>query len=165
MILEQTKKKVEEFLKTFDFLFGVQYYEKSITYSDQKQNVFADIIVDREYQRINITIYPKFFQQSLQEQRQTLIHELCHTITEDLSDIGESLLAGRLKTKEDLRVANEEATSKIANLLDRFLQDKFDFAKKAYKNYANIRQNKVNKRRNRSRIRKTASTKGRQSSK
>jgi hypothetical protein len=142
------KKQISKFLSDFDYLFGTQNFEKHIKYADKDdEEAYADITFDEKYNRIYLCIYPKFFEQTKEEQRKTLLHELCHTITIPSQQASMDLVNGKLVTEDRIRWINERETSQIENIIDMFLTGKCDFFKKSYKEYLNEKEkrNRVGK--------------------
>lgn len=130
------KARVMNLVKELDFMFSVQYFQKTIIYmQNDDEGISCDILVERDYNRLRLRIYPIFWKQSLQEQRETLLHEYCHIITDYQNQLVHNLLDGKLVTEEMRRHANEESTSRLEALFDTLLSGGMDYAKKAYKNY------------------------------
>lgn len=122
-----TKKQINLYLTKLDWLFGLQHHEKEIKFEKQdKEDFLAEISIRHDYQRFYIQIYPKFFKESEEIQRKVLLHELCHTITDQMSQQSMDLLGGSLITKKQITESEEEATSKIENIIWGFLNKKFD---------------------------------------
>lgn len=133
---KQSIKRIQRFLDEIEWLFGVQNFEKHITLKNEdRDGVASEINYEKEYQRITIYIYPTFFRSSLDDQRKYLLHELCHIITLQSKNLAYKINDGKVVTFEEIRAENEEMTSKIENLLNGLLQDKLQYAKKAYRNY------------------------------
>lgn len=139
MNTQATKKKILALLDSFDWLFSIQNYSKILEISKEEsaenERMAARVIYEEEYNQITITIYPIFFEGTKEEQRKTLLHELCHTITIPSKKLAHSLLEGKLVTPEEIKFINERSTSQIENILDRLLQGKLKYAQDAYKKY------------------------------
>lgn len=128
--------KITNFLESMDWMFSTQYYEKNIILKKRKSGrAVLRIVYIVEYQQITIEIYPGFWELSLKEQRKALLHEMCHTITIPSKMAACDLLDGVFVPKERIVDINEEATSRIENILDRLLSNGLDYAKQAYADY------------------------------
>jgi hypothetical protein len=127
-------------IEQFDWMFSTQNFEQSVTF--EKEDDFLNdtpitrrITYDDMYQRIEIQIFPTFFDLSLDRQRKVLLHEFVYTFTIPLNRIAYDLHAGNLYTPEHISRAHERATSKIENILDKLLRGGMRYAKQAYKEY------------------------------
>lgn len=134
--MKKYDKKIIELLEKFDWMFQTTYHDKKISImKEDEDGKMAEIVYVQEYQQIEVRVYPLFFKHSKGEQRKALLHEMCHVINAPSKRISSELLEGKLITPEQIRMANEEATSKIENLLDRLLTGGLGYAKQAYKKY------------------------------
>lgn len=129
-------RRIQSFLKDFEWAFGLQNYDKTLTFlKDDLQNYAARVEIQDDYQRIIISIYPSFFEKDLKTQREYLLHEFCHYLTDPIATVAWHMSCGELRTDKDRKWENEKSTSRIANIIDKLLVDKLLFAKRAYKNY------------------------------
>lgn len=135
------KKKIEKkiphyiqlLLREFEVMFGLQTYDRAVVLEEKDQkNLAASVRIEEDYQRITIYIYPCFFHNTLKDQRMYLLHEFCHYFTDDLKTYADDLREGMYVTKENIRVANEKAVSRITNILDAFLVERRSSVQKAY---------------------------------
>ncbi len=127
---------ITAFLKEFQYLFGVQTYDRAVILeSKDSKNFAASIFVEEDYQRITIKIFPCFFENELADQRRYLLHEFCHYFTTDLADTARNLLNGDLVTKEQIRVANEKGVSRATNIIESILLGKERHAQSVYSGY------------------------------
>lgn len=127
---------IHSFVDDMSYLFGVRHYELGLVKAKRdKDKVVAEIEHEEDYQRITITIYPTFWEQSQEEQRKFLLHEFCHTLTDPIFDVAERLRNGRVETHEHQRIANEKSVSRIANILDSLLRGKSRYARESYAKY------------------------------
>lgn len=134
--LDKQKKKITDFFEAIDLLFQINNFSKTIICKEQDdEKKCAEIFLDIPYQTIEISIYPVFFRRTQKEQRKDLLHELCHCITLPTKIALHDLLSGKLIPSHILQNINEEATSKIENILDGLLQGRFKYATKAYSDY------------------------------
>lgn len=133
---KKEEKKIQQFLKDFQWMFGVQNYTRTLIYSkDNKDEAAAEIRIDEDYQRIRITIYPCFFENTIENQREYLLHEFCHYLTDPIAEIACDLANGKVQTDYNRRFANEKSTSRTTNIIDKLLTDNLTFAKRAYATY------------------------------
>lgn len=129
--------RVNDLLTDLMWLFSMQTYERTITFvkSDAKEVLYASVQLDQKYRRITIKIYPAFFKQPRKEQRETLCHELSHTLLWDQNMQAVDLLNGKLHTSDQIEHVNENTTSHISIILDLLLGGGGQFYLNAYKKY------------------------------
>lgn len=116
------KAKVLKFIETVDWLFDLNNYSKQIRFEKDDEWEWdslslAKVITDHTYRIIKLSVFPIFFEKDREEQCQTLIHELSHSITEDLFDCYNNMHKWSFVTSEEARHAREHATEQIAYLL------------------------------------------------
>lgn len=117
-------KNIESFINKLSVLFGVSgYVIKVLIKDDTQDSPYADIISDDEYQTLYINVYKTLLNESDDEIKKTLLHELCHTVTYNQMAISFDLLNGKLHTKQETKIESEKATSKIENLIDRLFKN------------------------------------------
>lgn len=130
------KQRIITFFNDVDWAFGINGYEKELCFPEEdKDQIAAEINYREKYQDVTIYIYPRFFKQSLDKQRKTLLHELCHSITLPSKSAIYDTLDGKLITPDRASQIDETAASKIENLLHALLIGKLKYFKDAYKNY------------------------------
>lgn len=133
---KKDKVRIQAFLKDMDWMFGLQNYDRSFTFEkENKENWAARIDVQEDYQRIQIFIYPSFFDVSLQKQREYLLHEFCHYLTDSIAVVAWKLSCGELVPDKLRKESVEKSTSMICNILDKLLTGKMTFVKKSYEDY------------------------------
>jgi len=138
------EKKITRLLETFDWMFGVQNYTRTLQVADEEEEGFegvdmcCEIEIDELYKALRITLYPKFFRCSEKDMRKLLLHEFCHVITHHFKRLVLGLLNGELCTMKELVAINEGTTSIIENLLHKFLTDGGKHYKQAYKKYLEV---------------------------
>ena len=120
------QKKVTNFVDSISWCFDLANYTRMYKFKEDPKDTdndntetCADIITSHTYRSISIRIFPPFWTQSQDEQVRILIHELCHTITEDLYDCGSNLRQGILVTDMELTHYRERATEQVATMLFR----------------------------------------------
>jgi hypothetical protein len=129
-------KRIYNFLQQIDYLFSLNNFEKKVAEADKDEGgKMAEFHFEENYQRCTLIIFPRFFEESLEEQRKCLLHELCHSITIPSKSGMCELAEGKLVTPQQVDEINEKETSIIENILDRLLRDKLEYAKKAYGDY------------------------------
>ena len=81
----------------------------------------ADCAPEEQYRRATICLYPSFFEQTLEEQKEIIVHELCHIIT----GIQNGLLCkshdGIFVTPSERAAAFERETSWMSDIVCGFL--------------------------------------------
>jgi len=140
----QRENKIQQLLNKLDWMFNLHHFEKEIVFEANDNGNLADISYEENYQRLTLRIYPCFFKQSEVEQRKTILHELCHTITLPLRTAFHEFLDGKATTKEQIKFLNERETSILENLFDLLLKGELNYAKEAYKDYINKNVNSKN---------------------
>lgn len=137
---KKQKKRVLDFLSAVEWAFELNNYDRNIVFSKEPKDVGvgecqAEIHVDYSYKNVNITIYPSFWKENLEEQRKILLHELCHSIVASLTLCADNLLDGLFVSRQMIDRENERTTSAITHLLDMLLTGNMKYFKKAYKDY------------------------------
>jgi hypothetical protein len=127
-------------MNAIDWMFQINGYDKDIVMKDCDESNgegrhLAEIRTEVDYQKVTVTIWPLFKTFSLEAQRKILLHELCHVINADSRRAKIESLDGKLTHEQRCKEINEEATSKIENILDRLLTGNLKYAKKAYEDY------------------------------
>lgn len=141
MAKKTTKKKnkypipsrVWKLTNDLEFLFGLQNFDREYRrMSKDLEDRVASVKVDEKYQRITISLYPNFFKETIKQQREALLHEFCHYLTDPLYEVAHNMTEGELQTYKSVRHANELSTSRVAQLVDALLRGKKAYARKAY---------------------------------
>lgn len=128
--------RINSFLTEMQWMFGLQNYDRSFFFEEKDEKNYAcKVEIEEDYQRIVIRIYPCFFDNNLENQREYLLHEFCHFLTDAISTIAYNMAMGDLETDKNRKEANEKSVSRTTNIMDKLLTGKLDFAKKAYKDY------------------------------
>lgn len=136
MTKEAVKKRVNDFFTDMEWMFDYQNWDRSVVFKEKDDNeLAAQVRQEDEYRRITVDIYPCFFTHSPKEQREFLLHEFCHSFSHKLYCASIDLLDGKLHTKEQLRKLNEEATSRVVQIIDALLRGKLRYAKRGYERY------------------------------
>lgn len=134
-------KRITALMSQLDFVFHVQNFDRTVVLKKEDyDNRACDIKTDLEYQRIEISIYPCFFENSLEDQRMYLLHEYCHVLLKPLAQVVSNLQDGKLETKEHRIFAVEQTTSAMANILAALLKGRMRYARKAYADYIDAKK-------------------------
>lgn len=136
----RAKKRIQLFLEQIEWLFDYQNWDREIVYKKDVKDtghgrLAAEVKQDSDYRRVSLFIYPGFFDHTPKEQREFLLHEFTHTFTTRLYAAAIDLSNGTLHTPEQLRKLNEEATSRITNVIHGLLDGRKTYAKEAYAKY------------------------------
>lgn len=124
------------FVSDMQYLFALQNYDRSVEFSKKsKESLAASVAIEEDYQRIKITIFPCFWENSLKNQAEYLLHEFCHYLVLPIDTIAYNTMIGKVETAEHRRVALEKSTSSIANILDSILCGKHSLEMKIYQKY------------------------------
>ena len=138
---DKDKKRLFALLDELEWLFSVTNLQRSFSFVDRDLDdapANADINVDPSYQRLHINIYPRFWKLDLEAQRLCILHEFCHTLTHPIFRIAMDLFEGRFHTQDSIHDATEEATSRVANMLDTQLNGHAKYSRDAYKTYVQM---------------------------
>lgn len=141
--MKNKRKEINRLVLSLRWLFGIQNYDFSFSFPDKEEDFEADIEIKEDYQCIHMRVFPKFWRNSLEDQRKCIVHELSHFLCNPLSNIVDRMSEGELQTEEHIRVATEKTTSQIENVIDHLLKDIDWGAKLAYKKYAAQKHTKV----------------------
>jgi len=135
------KGRILKFIDSFQWLFGVQNYSRTIVFEKEDyDDITAEITFNEKYQRIKIKLYPCFFKEPLEEQRKALLHEFCHVLTIPMKCLFSDFQDGKACTYETIKNTNERETSQIENILNGLLQGRLKYATTAYKNYIKVKR-------------------------
>ena len=137
---KKQKEKILAFIEAVDWLFDVNNYTKNIVYEKEDCEkhwgfTMAQVTTNHTYRNIELQIYPIFFTKDKEEQCQCIIHELTHTITEDMFDCYQNMLKWSFVTEEEARHARERTTERVAYLLFYLWQGKKEYFRKAIEEY------------------------------
>lgn len=145
----KNKAKLQALLCDMEYLFGLQNYDRTISYEDteakESGEYAASIIVEEDYQRIHIKIYPCFWNATPKNQAGYILHEFCHFLTDSLSSLTTDLMNGNFQSKEHRRMAVEKSTSSVTNVIELFLSGKRNWMKKCYTKYYAVPAKKKSK--------------------
>lgn len=132
-------KRIRKFLDSIDWMFELNNFERTIfdkeRQPDGEANLSAEITIETTYREIFINLYPHFWELSLDLQRFALLHELVHTSLVESKLLATDLVDGRFHSREEIKIVNEQTTTKITHFLDCLFRNKLRYAKKAYKDY------------------------------
>ena len=130
------QRKVIDFLTEMQWMFNLQNYDRTLTFMEKEsQDTVADVIVEEDYSRVYIKIYPLFWTYTLDEQRKFLLHEMTHSLVEPTRDIADNLLKGKFETQDHLTRSNEKVTSMVSNILHSLLIGNLKYSSLAYNKY------------------------------
>jgi len=139
-------KRITNFLEAMDWAFELNNFKRTLLNKELQPedcpDLTAEVVPDMTYKELTIRLYPNFWTLPLQDQRKALLHELVHTLIQDTKMIANDLLNAKFRSLEEIKNANEKATSSITHLLDNLLIGNLKYAKKAYKDYMEIKKKK-----------------------
>lgn len=120
-------------------IFEIRNWDKHISFPvEDKEHVAASIDTEEDYQRIHITIYPLFFRESRQQQREYILHEFCHMVTHGLVHLLDEFKRGNLVTPQQVKFECERATSRMALIMDAFFCKRFNKEIRGYTDYLKL---------------------------
>lgn len=121
MKLSPKKQKVLDFIESVEWLFDLQNYTRKICWKEkdktEDRDVLADMTTNHKYRYTYMNVYPAFFKEDKETQCKALIHELCHTITEDMHDDWRDMYNGIFITDTIANHHRERTTENIAYLI------------------------------------------------
>lgn len=89
---------------------------------DGETNVAAECTSDEQYRRATITFYPPFFKEGLIDQKEIILHELCHIITSVQNELLYAVLHnGEHVSVHERKAAFERETTWISDIIGSFL--------------------------------------------
>lgn len=136
---KKQKKKLMALMVDLDWFFGVTNLDRTLTYmhknDPESPDCACDVTIDRPYQRMSINIYPTFWENTENRQRDYIVHEYCHYLVQPLQEIARHLSEGRLHTKEDISQSVEQVTSSVANIITDMLSGRRKYAVIQYAKY------------------------------
>ena len=97
------------------FLQGWEIYLEEQKKDEYKLN--AEITVSYEYRNATIRLFPSFFKNTAKEQKEIILHELIHIISEPYKAMFNQIWKDKLVTIEDERKANEYMTSWLTQII------------------------------------------------
>jgi hypothetical protein len=143
---KEERRRLLALMEALDWMFSITNFDRTLHYmheaDDSSPDCIAEVSVTREYQRITISIYPKFWELDAEKQRKALLHEYCHSETEPLQHQAEALRKGHLVTEKQVSEAVEEVTSRMENHLDALLRGRKKFMRDAYAAYLKKKKRK-----------------------
>ncbi len=119
--MKDLKKEAHEILRKWSqrLFLGEWYFELEFPKKQSKNSeliTVADINPNPTYLEAKIRIYPEWFKCAPKAREFTLVHELCHCLTEELYSLIEDQIEGRLVTKNHSSEVLEKLTQRIANV-------------------------------------------------
>lgn len=124
---EEVKERVRAIFSEWQPLLFLNAYTIGVSYqgeneaardgSDDRVNRVASVRIGHPYLHLSVMIFPEFWEwNNAEEQEQILVHELAHTIVEDMHNLVLDGQAGRLVSGINREAARERATDWIANV-------------------------------------------------
>lgn len=146
---ERVKKAVSQFFSDLEWIFDYQNFDRGIIFKEENfEDTAAAVDIDSEYRRVTMKIFPSFFDHKIYDQRDILLHEFCHTFTHEVHQGALRLLNGKFESADKLASRNEEATSRITQIIGALLKGKMKYARRGYKDYIkNAEPRKISKKR------------------
>lgn len=146
---EKQKRKLANLMEQLDWFYGVSNQDRYLNYKKQNDpespDSAADISIDEQYQRMTISIYPNFWDNTEKDQRAFMIHEYTHYLVQPLQRVARNLHSGRLHTEKDINEAVEKVTSSVTIIIDALLSGKRGYMLKAYEDFiSNKKTNATN---------------------
>lgn len=100
---------------TIDVIFATENLESS----KDAYVTLADVVVNTPYLKAIITIYPSFHEQPIDVQKDALVHELCHIISQPVFDIISRQQQGLGSHPHEASDVIETLTQRITNIAMR----------------------------------------------
>lgn len=109
-------KKWRPILYLNDWYFDVVYPCENLN-PEGGFEVTAEIHADPIYKMGKIWVFPAFFSLDPARREHAIVHELCHCVTQELTDQVVKLQDGFLVTKRERLQANERLTQMLTNIV------------------------------------------------
>ncbi len=90
--------------------------------AEDSKDYMAEALIDGKYLRATVRVYPIFWKESEKEQREALIHELCHIISHPINDVWEQFTNGRHVAMAEMEKLNEQMTTRIERIAIKALR-------------------------------------------
>jgi hypothetical protein len=130
-----TKKQiafVRELIRELKYALYLTEYDITVDYPPENcketsfvgKNVAAQMDINTSYLFATMTIFPLFFQQTIAEQRTTIVHEMCHIYTEPYKNLWEAQHGGKLVTADQESAVNERLTTFIERAVEEAFRDR-----------------------------------------
>lgn len=134
---KQVKNRVLQFMSDMEWAFDYQNFDRCVIFKKQPhtKDIACQVICDWEYRRVTVEVFPCFFDASPEIQRGYLLHEFCHTFTDKLCNTAVALLNGKFYTFDQIKDLNEEATSRITQIIEALLKGKMRYARDGFAKY------------------------------
>lgn len=145
---EQVKQRISDFMTDMEWAFDYQNFDRTVIFKKEDhetESCACSVVNDWKYRRVTITIFPCFFDADLKIQRGYLLHEFCHTFTDKLHETLEDMLKGKLYTADQVTGTNEEATSRITQVIGALLEGRMKYARTGYAKYIEVKKPKKRK--------------------
>ena len=130
MIPEKHKAFIRETLKELQYaMYLTEWRIDTVYYAEDDENrkgLLAEAHPAHKYFEIEIGIYPLFFTRTEQQQREALVHEMCHVYTEPYKDMWERMARGELVTKGEEAIINERLTTMIERAVTNAYQERLE---------------------------------------
>lgn len=114
-----TKKQIAKFIKDWQHKLYLNEWVFSVEFIKDQGNdysLLATVDGDAVYLYVKINVYPEFFKRSLKIQEQSLVHELCHAYTLQISQISKDLSNGVIHHNHHITDSVESLTQRISYL-------------------------------------------------
>lgn len=95
----------------FELIFPEQ---RSASDTSDDYGALCDVHADTVYFKAHIRVYPAWFNAPNDVRVHSIVHELCHCLTQQLWDLAGELMNGRLVTEKEVREAVERLTQRIS---------------------------------------------------
>lgn len=114
------RKRVEKFVNKWKpRLFLHEWYITIAHPREDDPNVegaTANIRVNPVYLSAHINIFPRFWCGTLKEQEETIVHELCHCVTQEAWDLARAQREGQAFSSDQIRNVIERLTQRMTNV-------------------------------------------------
>lgn len=120
-------KEVQKYIHQIKHIFLIDQFKLQIVDSKvpekREENTACNVDVRYDYLDISIIVFPVFYTLKDTEQKETIVHELSHSITLLQAHLIDLLLDGKLVTQEQAREVLERENSWIERILCTHLKE------------------------------------------
>lgn len=114
------KKFVRDQITKYKKILFINRFSLDICYHSEPKNnnAAATVKAKPEYFKATICIEPAFWDESKDEQKHIILHELCHILSWELADHVEQLLNGNVISQDQLSKTTERTTEHLAIIIE-----------------------------------------------
>lgn len=122
-ITSKQKKSVISLIDKWKPILYLNEWKIYLEFPNQNNSECADVLAqincDNVYKCATMTVFNSYFDISNEDKEHSIVHELCHCLTEKLSHLLRCQHDGSLITNREIRDSTEELTQTITNVVTK----------------------------------------------